>query len=281
MRHSVSDRTAKFLVVTMTTLSTAVIVMGLHIKLQAQELQEERAHRVALTTAALDVVYELTGLLGTDRYIDQLLDVVDTAGRPDQVFTSALLRCQHVGWWKGPDAALPHCERLLRIARSPEEVDRARIELARCQVRGGNLTRASDLLAAKPQNDREMLVRFYQAKAEVLNALGRYSEAIAAAREITEAEEADKAFALYQLAKSALALGDLRAADTYLKQGEAIRRKLCTDNPEYDEYWLNYARLLRLHAEIPGHAREGEEARTIITALRQREPARWELTAGY
>ena len=209
-----------------------------------------------ITAAALGAADELTGLLGTGYVIDDLLDAIDRYGTGDP-FAAAVLRCQHVGWEKGPDAARAPCQRLLAIADTSDKTCRAHIEMALLETKNGFPAKALEHLdRPEPNGNPRLLSKFLLAKTEALNSAGDYAAALATAKQIKPTEEATAANALYQMGLSALGQGNIGEAEAHLLRAKSIRQKLYDESGGYDEYGLNLARVLRALGTLPGHGRD-------------------------
>lgn len=130
--------------------------------------------------AMMEAAEELTGITGTGPTIDKLLDAVDESGR--QKFWSAILRCQHTGWERGPGAAQPLCERAYGMATTDEERTRATIERARVMVQLRIHAEALTMLGQKEPIDPKLRVKWHTVRAQALRVAGRNAESVGAAR---------------------------------------------------------------------------------------------------
>lgn len=258
-------------------LSLSWMIAGAMVTVAIQAKKDQKA----LTAAAFTAADELTGLLGTGYVIDDLLDALERHGTGD-AFATAVLRCQHIGWERGPDAARISCQHLIDSARTDHEICRAHIEMALLETRKGSPAKALEHLnGPEPKGNLRLLAKFRLAKAEALNASGNYASALTVAKLIKPTEASMSANTLYQMGLSALGRGNLEEAESHLTRAKEIREKIYRDSGGYDEYALNLARVLRALGALPGHESDLSEAETLITPLRQREPGRWELNAGF
>lgn len=258
-------------------LLTLITLSGL-VYLNTRQSQQ----RAALEEAALSAADELTGLIGTGSTIDQLLDAAEKHG-VHQRFRTGVLRCQHRGWEHGAQSAQPACEDLFRLAHTPDEKVRAKIETALVLKRLGKPVAANILLTGLTTDSPRLQAKLRLAQAEISFAL---SDDAAVARETKAILElsrdpSTRANALMYGGLSAARQGDMGQAETWLQQAIDIRTRQHSESPEYDEYTINLARAFKARGELPKHQEDLRTAEALIAPLRAREPTRAELTLDF
>lgn len=275
----------------MTTTKRALLAAALSAAIGAAAAWSACRGVAAVPLAQLAAVEdELANQAGASDADRKLLDAMAAAARTPAERAEVLRRsCGLLAAVSGPRDALAHCAQALVAGRSAgpaaHHLAGRRLSLVLCGA--GDPVGALALLGGLPPAPSALDgVLTGWARARALRDLGRAPEAASAARaarsELEGAVAADPrlgeylAVADYELGRALAAAGDRAGARSALLRALALQRTLDARNPEYAEYALYLARILRELGRLPGGESDARGAAELGAALLARDPLRWE-----